>query len=339
MGLLVAGSALWVCEPEPGEPGPDLEQAARDYELLCALCHGAHGEGYVADGANALAHPAFLATASDTLIRRAIVRGRAGTPMSGWGHEWGGPLDDAGVEGLVALIRSWQTEPNLDVDETMVEGTPGLGDAIYAVHCESCHGKLGVGAEYMSLADPGFLADASDGYLRHAIAKGRATTPMPAFESSLSAQEIDDVVALIRSWQRPLDGTAPELPSMDISDALLNPGGPAPEFGMSDRFISVAELKLAYDAQASFIIIDARAPGDYVTGHIAGAVSVPFYSVADYLEQLPTDVWIVTYCGCPHAASEAAADALLDSGYTQVRVLDEGLDLWVELGYPIETGP
>ncbi|TPV93493.1 MAG: hypothetical protein B7733_20185 [Myxococcales bacterium FL481] len=333
------GAVLVSCEATE-DAAPDLEPARRDYALYCALCHGDEGQGYVADGANALAHPDFLAAASDQLLRRAIVRGRQGTPMSGWGLEWGGPLDDAGVAGLVALMRSWQTRPNLSLGTEAGMGQPGLGEAVYAVHCEHCHGPRGAGSTYMSLADPGFLADASDGYLRYAVAKGRAGTPMPAFETTLNASQIDDVVALIRSWQRPLDGSTPALPSMDISDALLNPGGLPPlEFGLSDRFISVEQLKRAYDAAESFIVIDARAPGDYVGGHIQGAVSVPFYAVSDYLDQLPTDVWIVTYCGCPHAASEAAADALFAAGYSQVRVLDEGLDLWIELGYPTEAGP
>ncbi|MEE9384793.1 MAG: c-type cytochrome [Nannocystaceae bacterium] len=322
-----------------GESGPDLVRAKEQYGLYCALCHGAEGQGYAADGANALNHPKFLATASDDLIRRAIVRGRTGTPMSAWSAAWGGPLDEAGIAGLTGLIRSWESEAPIEVDPAAVDGSAGIGQAVYAVHCEGCHGPAGAGALYMSLADPGFLADATDGYLKYAIEGGRTGTPMQAYASSLTVQQIADVVALIRSWARPIDDTAPELPSKDISDALLNPGGPEPAFADSERFISVEQLKLAMDTEASFVIVDARAPSDYVTGHITGSVSVPFYDVAAYLDQLPTEQWIVTYCGCPHAASEAAADALLGAGHTKVRVLYEGLDLWVDQGYPTETGP
>ncbi|MDP6946934.1 MAG: hypothetical protein QF464_22485, partial [Myxococcota bacterium] len=51
----------------PGEPATTpltleekLELATADYQTYCALCHGDEGEGYAADSANALNHPAFL---------------------------------------------------------------------------------------------------------------------------------------------------------------------------------------------------------------------------------------------------------------------------------------
>ena len=55
-------------EAGPSLPTPDPEAVARGaalYADLCAFCHGEAGEGYVSDGANALAHPAFLATRLD----------------------------------------------------------------------------------------------------------------------------------------------------------------------------------------------------------------------------------------------------------------------------------
>ena len=77
----------------------------------------------------------------------------------------------------------------------------------------------------------------------------------------------------------------------------------------------------------------------YPPGKLPGAVSVPFYDVTSYLEQLPRDVWIVAYCGCPHAASEQASAVLLENGFTKVKVLDEGLPLWEQLEYPMKPGP
>src|SRR5688572_18647682 len=66
---------------------------AKAYARACAVCHGRRGEGYRADFAPALANAEFLATASDELLRNAIVRGRPGTTMSAWDRSTGGPFD------------------------------------------------------------------------------------------------------------------------------------------------------------------------------------------------------------------------------------------------------
>ncbi|MCP4246398.1 MAG: cytochrome c, partial [bacterium] len=50
------------------------------------------------------------------------------------------------------------------------------------------------------LNNPVFLGSASDGYLQYAISHGRRGTIMLAFTGNLSDEEIDDLVALIRSW-------------------------------------------------------------------------------------------------------------------------------------------
>jgi cytochrome c oxidase cbb3-type subunit III len=84
--------------------------------------------------------------------------------------------------------------------------------------------------------------------------------------------------------------------------------------------------------------MDARAPSDYVAGHIAGAVSVPFYDAAKSASALPKDKWLVSYCGFPGAASGQLMDALLQVGFTKVTILDEGYGVWVERGYPVRAG-
>ena len=94
----------------------------------------------------------------------------------------------------------------------------------------------------------------------------------------------------------------------------------------------------ALEAGKRLPIADARTPNDYVTKHIRGAVSVPFYEPEKYLDRLPKDVTIVTYCGCPHAASGALADSLKERGYSRVWVLDEGYFVWRDSGYAVTEG-
>lgn len=319
------------------EPRPD---GAALYARYCALCHGANGEGYAADNANALAHPQFLSTASDELLRRAIARGRPGTAMSAWGAEAGGPLGAAQIDAVVKHVRGWQTTPSIDVAGEQVSGLASRAEVFYDVKCKGCHGDEGQGGEFMSVAHPEFLASAPDGYLRRVIVEGRAGTPMPAFGAQLTPQTIDDLVVLLRGWQQDPSATAAQVPAWPPAGPVLNPTGADAAFDDVERFVGVERVWSALSAQGRRLVIaDARAPSDYLLEHVAGAVSVPFYDVASFADRLPADVWVVTYCGCPHAASGAAADALLARGFTKVRVLDEGFYEWRTRGYATRSGP
>lgn len=330
----------------PGD-GPSTElptdtalanQGAALYATYCALCHGEKGEGYKADGANALNNPTFLRTATDELLYNGILKGRPGTTMSAWGQQAGGPLTETQANAIVAFIRTWQTQPSIDVHSETIEGKANRGELLYEFRCASCHGDKGQGGTHISINNPEFLSTASDGFLHYAITKGRPGTPMPAFGSTLTPQNIKDLVVLIRSWAKPPAPPPTNLPSKTLPQPILHPKGDKPDFPKEGEFIGIDELKAAYDKGARMIILDARPPADYVTQHIKGASSVPFYAVNDYLDQLPKDEWIITYCACPHAESGAARRKLIAAGYTQVKVLNEGFNEWTKRSYPTSTG-
>jgi cytochrome c oxidase cbb3-type subunit 3/ubiquinol-cytochrome c reductase cytochrome c subunit len=308
------------------------------YATYCSLCHGPAGEGYLADGANQLANQSWLSIASFDFIRSAIREGRPGTPMSAWGQERGGPLNDEQVALLVAHIQDRQTAPSVDLSGVTVDGVAERALAAWEFKCAGCHGEMGGGAEFMSVNNPVFLRDAADGYLKHSISHGRPGTSMQPYGSSLTPQAIEDLVVLIRSWQVPVDQTPVQSGPVVLGPVEINPDGPEPAFDAEGEFVSVDELKAALDAGARLGILDARATSDYIKEHIVGAVSVPFYDVAKSLDQLPKDLWLVAYCGCPHAASQAAVKVLKDNGYTRLKVLDEGIDVWKEKSYPVEAG-
>ena len=339
MRRAIALLALAGCTSKTPPPDPRIEEGRALYGTYCALCHGDKGQGYLADNATAITHPEFLASASDELLRRAIVRGHPGTTMSAWGKAQGGPLADADVDRLIVFLRAQATKPAIDVTEKVTGGEALRGQGSYGAWCVGCHGAEGKGGKFTTISSPEFLAVASDGYLRHAIARGRTGTPMPAFADTLSEQTIRDLVALVRSWARPPGDTTPDLPSKDLGDPALNPKGPEAALEGDGTYVKVATVKAEIDRGARIILLDARAPGDYVQEHIAGAVSVPFYAVSEYLTQLPKEVWIVPYCACPHAASGVAADTLKKAGYTRVRVLDEGFFYWRDQGFPTHVGP
>ena len=77
----------------------DVVRGEQVYAERCGSCHGAQGEGV---SAPALANPVLLATASDTLLRDVITRGRAGTPMLAYADT----LSPQAIDDVTAFLRS-----------------------------------------------------------------------------------------------------------------------------------------------------------------------------------------------------------------------------------------
>jgi len=325
-------------DPDAGDAG--AASGAQAYTNTCALCHGAAGEGYVADAATALASPTFLPSASDDFLVRSIARGRPGTTMSAWDQAHHGPYDDAAIDAIVAFLRHWQTGPSVDVDTTVVHGDASRAGPVFAAHCASCHGATGREGPAVKLANAEFLAAASDGFVQYAIEHGRPGTPMAPYSGVLAQQDIDDLAALVRSWQQPVaEGDAGDIPIPGtMGPVLVNAGGPEPAFVLGQTYTPAATIEQQLANGAAMVLLDARAPSDYAAGHLAGAIDLPFYDVGNYLDTLPDDQWIVCYCACPHAESGRAAQTLQQNGFTKVTILDEGFFGWQSAGYHVCTG-
>ena len=165
---------------------------------------------------------------------------------------------------------------------------------------------------------------------------------MPGFIDSLGGQGVDDVLAVLRIWQRepgPQRQPAPRPPPLPLGPVPLHPHGPEPEgFHAQPETTKVDVVKQQLDRGARMALLDARAQSDYLQEHIADAVSVPFFDPDPYVAQLPRDAWLVCYCSCPHAESKTLASKLVDKGFAKVTVLDEGLRVWKSRGYPTRVG-
>lgn len=328
----------------PGDAPTTLDAFARGralYNHQCALCHGDHGQGYVADHANALANPEFLAVASSGFLREAIINGRPGTVMAALGVAQQGPLSDADVDAIVAYIESWRTAPAAPVHGQVYVGDPARAEPVYAAQCQQCHGVRGQNGQYASIANPRFLATASDGYLAYTIRHGRPGTPMAAFgEDRLDPRALADMVSLIRSWAEAVEvPAAPDFVADPVRD-VINPAGKRPQLKRrEDRFVASADVKAAIDAGKRVMILDARARADYLAGHIAGSISIPFFELGGIIEKLPRDTWIIAYCGCPHAVSGRAFDALKAAKFEHIAVLDEGYFFWRDHDFGVAVGP
>ncbi|MDS0476135.1 rhodanese-like domain-containing protein [Natrinema sp. 1APR25-10V2] len=124
-----------------------------------------------------------------------------------------------------------------------------------------------------------------------------------------------------------------------------NGGTPANEYGYETTTTDGTEVPLApvddvyqwyENDEAKFA--DARGRDQYEAVHIAGAVfsPAPNGTENDPAEEWSTDTQIVTYCACPHHLSTMRAAALIDAGYERTYAIDEGLNAWIDRGYPIE---
>jgi mono/diheme cytochrome c family protein len=175
------------------------------YQRLCLSCHGAHAEGGVGPQLN---NPVFLETASDAMLYAWIANGKRGTPMRSFlkGGQGMVELDPGQIRDVVSHIRSLERQPRVSIMRSP-NGRPELGQLWYATMCASCHGEKGQGASGPSLANPGFLRAASDGFLMATMALGRDGTEMrpvkksPQSILSLSSDEVNDLVAYLRSWE------------------------------------------------------------------------------------------------------------------------------------------
>jgi ubiquinol-cytochrome c reductase cytochrome c subunit len=109
----------------------------------------------------------------------------------------------------VAIIFSLSEQARVKRESTQqLEIKVRQGAALFISNCATCHGQDGKGSEQApALNAKNFLSSVSDDFLRHTIAEGRPRTIMPAWGQAeggpFTMQEIDQLVAFIRNWEKP----------------------------------------------------------------------------------------------------------------------------------------
>lgn len=179
------------------------------YQRHCAACHGDKGEGGVGVP---LSLASFLDSVDDEFLRRTIRLGRPGRVMPAFSK-----LSDAQIDAIVSFVRAWSGKPAPVYSREPVQGDPERGRSLYSEYCAGCHGVNGGGGNGTgvtfsrqrdlpiiapALNNRGFLAAASDRMIRDTLRTGREGTPMPSLlAAGLSEQDIDDLVAYVRSFE------------------------------------------------------------------------------------------------------------------------------------------
>ena len=101
--------------------------------------------------------------------------------------------------------------------------------------------------------------------------------------------------------------------------------------------ITAEELKERLEAGDDLSVVDIRSEEAYETETIEGSQNLPLReallegdldTVQEYLDELPDDEEVVTFCNAG-VASEQTAEMLSDQGY-DAKALDGGLNSWKE---------
>ena len=102
---------------------------------------------------------------------------------------------------------------------------------------------------------------------------------------------------------------------------------------------SAETLKDLLAGDAPFALIDVREAGEYNSTHIPGASLIPRRRLEIQMPAaVPFKGALVVVCDDDGRRAEAAAATLEDIGYTNVSVLDGGINGWATLDLPTEWG-
>jgi cytochrome c oxidase cbb3-type subunit 3 len=169
------------------------------FVMYCTVCHGPAGEGAIGPALN---DRALLDQTGDDTLFSVISSGVPNTQMPAWNQAHGGPFTDQQVRQLVAYLRAWQpTAPDRRAEVRPAD--PVRGQVIFSSTCFICHGANGQGTDRApALNDPARLAQLGDDWYAATIAAGRPAQGMPTWGTVLSPQDIRNLVALLRAWQR-----------------------------------------------------------------------------------------------------------------------------------------
>ncbi len=131
------------------------------------------------------------------------------------------------------------------------------------------------------------------------------------------------------------------------SQGLPLVGDWSPEARITDRsgeslVIPPEQAKSLFES-GKVLFLDARSADDYQAGHIQGALNLPWQEFDSYfdriMQEIPEDRMIVTYCeGETCELSKELARALIDMGFSNVRVLVNGWTVWKNMGQPVTVG-
>ncbi len=197
------------------------------YIKHCSVCHNDKGIGGIGLPLNGEKVKLY----SYEYLFKTIRLGRKGRIMPAFTR-----LSDSQINAIVNYIFSWkEIKQKPFYDQANIAGNPNKGGELYQKLCASCHGKdgksngLGTGVtssrerEFQvvppALNNVGFLASASDEWIKKTIQQGRPGTIMPSQSTfNINDQDLNDIVSYIRSYEL---SVIPEKKEIDNQPTLV----------------------------------------------------------------------------------------------------------------------
>ena len=101
----------------------------------------------------------------------------------------------------------------------------------------------------------------------------------------------------------------------------------------SGPVITAEELKKQMNEKKKMVLVDVRTPGEYMQGHLEGAVNVPLDSIQTGIGKAVPDKssYVVTYCMSGRRSRSAAA-VLVKAGYSNLINYSGSVSDWLAKG-------
>ncbi|MEJ2413637.1 MAG: c-type cytochrome, partial [Anaerolineales bacterium] len=132
----------------------------------------------------------YLSTRDNSTLYNIIAQGQPTIGMSPIGSEYGGPLSEDQINAVVAYIRSWETNPPVELppEVQQIQTIELSGQQVYDQVCSQCH-QIGQDALGPDLSNPDFQASTSDEQILDSIKNGHPSTAMIAFSGLLTESQ------------------------------------------------------------------------------------------------------------------------------------------------------
>jgi cytochrome c oxidase cbb3-type subunit 2/cytochrome c oxidase cbb3-type subunit I/II len=183
----------------PNDLEQEIDRGAALFAANCASCHGSSGGGDGKASASLLPKPANLTAASfsDERLSSVLWNGIAGSAMPPWRQL---PAED--LRALIAYTQGLHV-PDA-APPTPDAATSGVGKALFAATCASCHGNAGAGdgpaAGALAPAPTNFhLKKPTQARAWDVLANGVPGTAMPPWKNQLNEDERRALAEFVRS--------------------------------------------------------------------------------------------------------------------------------------------
>ena len=98
--------------------------------------------------------------------------------------------------------------------------------------------------------------------------------------------------------------------------------------------VSSSELLSWMDQGRGSLVLDVRSPEEYASGHVPGAVNIPYAELPDRISELGgPSAEVVVYCESGRRAG-VAEEVLRQAGFSRVLHLEGDMGAWREQGLP-----